>query len=333
MSSISPQYVLKQSGEAITDLEFWSPHQTSTLIASYGGKGGVDVWNLSTRRSCLNLPSEVPMLSAHGFATGELLTYDKEGNLKLLDLSESSAITKNHLIISEVGFCKAAVLPEDEHAKKIIAVPGEAKSSVNIWNLSEEAICKQLIPSTDLKLGMPWCIKLLCNVRPLAVVGYEDGSLLIWDINEEKLISKASFFSDPLMCFDAFINENANPVLCGIAGSVNEMFVKWNFVVPNETTQNKKDVQESNLCDISIVKQHKLINSGLSCMKIRNDKKILATGGWDYKIRIFSWKNLKPLAVLDYHKGQIQAISFLNDQLLACGSEDNKISIWKIYNN
>lgn len=85
-----------------------------------------------------------------------------------------------------------------------------------------------------------------------------------------------------------------------------------------------------------VYKTHKLVNAGISDITIRPDKKILATAGWDHRIRIFGWKKLKPLAVLDYHTATVHCVSFSDhknpsERLLAAGSKDHRISIWSIY--
>ncbi|XP_057270990.1 guanine nucleotide-binding protein subunit beta-like protein 1 isoform X3 [Pezoporus wallicus] len=85
-----------------------------------------------------------------------------------------------------------------------------------------------------------------------------------------------------------------------------------------------------------VYKTHNLVNAGISDITIRPDKKIVATAGWDHRIRIFGWKKLKPLAVLDYHTATVHCVSFSNhknprERLLAAGSKDHRISIWSIY--
>lgn len=53
-----------------------------------------------------------------------------------------------------------------------------------------------------------------------------------------------------------------------------------------------------------------------------------------FRVRIFSIKKLKPLAILKYHNKSIQSLSFCQKtNLLASSSSDGKISIWDIYNN
>lgn len=56
-----------------------------------------------------------------------------------------------------------------------------------------------------------------------------------------------------------------------------------------------------------------------------------------YRIRIYSWKTLKPLAYLSYHTQTINTVDFSGDlcdhgQLLAAGGKDSRISLWSLYN-
>lgn len=66
----------------------------------------------------------------------------------------------------------------------------------------------------------------------------------------------------------------------------------------------------------------------------------MAVGGWDSRVRIFSWKNLKPLAVLNQHKDTVQDINYSiqgikgydNKCIMATAAKDGYIALWDIYN-
>ena len=51
-------------------------------------------------------------------------------------------------------------------------------------------------------------------------------------------------------------------------------------------------------------------HTGQQSLVVRSDGKILATSGWDSKVRIYSTKNLKELAVLRWHKDGCYAVEF-----------------------
>jgi len=80
-----------------------------------------------------------------------------------------------------------------------------------------------------------------------------------------------------------------------------------------------------------------LVNPGVSHLCIRGDGKLLSSAGWDHRVRIFGWKKLRPLAVLQYHTDMVLSVAFSDHQdprqrLLAAGSKDHRISLWSIYN-
>lgn len=79
-----------------------------------------------------------------------------------------------------------------------------------------------------------------------------------------------------------------------------------------------------------------LVNPGLSQLRLRGDRKLLASAGWDHRVRIFGWKKLQPLAVLKYHADVVQSVAFSDHQdprhrLLAAGSRDQRVSLWSVF--
>lgn len=83
-----------------------------------------------------------------------------------------------------------------------------------------------------------------------------------------------------------------------------------------------------------------LKNPGTNVIRIRPDCKVFASGGWDGRVRIYSWKSLRPLAVLTEHKsGAITDITFSkskverwNAPIMAVSGMDGIISLWDLYN-
>lgn len=81
-------------------------------------------------------------------------------------------------------------------------------------------------------------------------------------------------------------------------------------------------------------------NPGVNIVRIRADQKVFASGGWDGRIRIFSWKSLRPLAVLTQHKQggvmdlaySTQPVSMWRAPIMAAAGMDAQISLWDLYN-
>ena len=119
-------------------------------------------------------------------------------------------------------------------------------------------------------------------------------------------------------------------------------------------------------CLMQVTTKH----AGQQLVRVRSDGQILATAGWDGRIRVYSAQNLKELAVLVWHKQGCYAVDFANvacsnislegeniqkkevlplvgrsllrpverreietrsKHWLAAGSKDGKVSLWEIY--
>lgn len=343
MSEVHPLFALKNSGESVNDLNFWSKSPKNDnfkdlfLLAAYGGNAGIDLWNLSTRRPVHHIHCETTqgILSVAPANDSDIVSLSKEGCLQVHQISESVKC-KVKIQIGDVGFCKASVDRQHENKGCMVAVPGNTTSSVCIWDMNQQAVVSRLLVPGSIKLGMVMCLKLSFENKIL-VAGYEDGSIICWDTTKHTMLFHAErLFSEPVMGLDVIMEHNR---IQGVATSAKEEVIKW------ESCGNDRNIIMSDDCNnafssmtFSVLKTLPLINAGVSCVSIRNDKKIFATGGWDNNVRLFSWKSTKPLAVLDYHNDSIRSLTFASahsssNQILACGSSDKKISVWKVYND
>ncbi|XP_076404623.1 guanine nucleotide-binding protein subunit beta-like protein 1 isoform X3 [Peromyscus maniculatus bairdii] len=178
---------------------------------------------------------------------------------------------------------------------------------------SKTSVCT-LKPEADAKPGMPMCLGLWqanSSPRPLLLAGYEDGSVTLWDISERKVCSRIACHEEPVMGLD-FDSQKAK----GVSGSAGKVLAVWSL-----------DSQQS----LQVNKTQELTNPGIAEVTIRPDHKILATAGWDHRIRVFHWRTMKPLAVLAFHSASVYCVAFATDGLLAAGSKDQRISIWSLY--
>jgi len=317
--SCSPLYILNDKNLVASDLCFLpevNSEKCKLLTAYRSGLAEFDLWDLKSRRVEQSVQSNRPSnLLSIGYSNGNIVTLDKGGWLKAYDNNTMKNFLKLGIGEESVGFCKASLM----HASNFVAVPGRTKSSVTVWNIEDSQIVSRLVPHEEHPtLGMVMCIKLLQNN---VIVGYENGDLLVWDLVQNIVVYHLEevFQKEPIMTLDA--NQINEKIEC-FCGSVVSSMVRIRIDLSNNTHTTK------------IVK---LLNDGLNCLKVRSDNKILVTGGWDHKVRIWGTKKISLLAVLGYHKDSISTVNFSdqyrdNKMLLACASNDFKISIYDVFN-
>ena len=98
---------------------------------------------------------------------------------------------------------------------------------------------------------------------------------------------------------------------------------------------------------LDVMGERGVINPGMGVVRVRPDSRMAVTGGWDGRVRVFSWKNpekVKPLAVLQFHSESVECMAFSGRLgeggklggrrgVLAAGSKDGKVSLWDVYSD
>nr|BAB26980.1 unnamed protein product [Mus musculus] len=313
-----PRFVLRGTQSAVNTLHFCPPSQTAgnPLLFSGSQNGLVHIWSLQTRRiiTTLNGHWGQGVIWLKTLPQGQqLLTQGQNLQLCLWQLEEG-----RHSItgISSAGQCGLlkGVHPGQGTAVLMFAVPRKSSDEFQILEMPSKTSECTLKPEADARPGMPMCLGLWqtnSSLRPLLLAGYEDGSVTLWDISERKVCSQITCHEEPVMGLD-FDSQKAK----GISGSAGKVLAVWSL-----------DDQQS----LQVKKTHELTNPGIAEVTIRPDHKILATAGWDHRIRVFHWRTMKPLAVLAFHSAPVYCVAFAADGLLAAGSKDQRISIWSLY--
>ncbi|MFT7808392.1 guanine nucleotide-binding protein subunit beta-like protein 1 [Arapaima gigas] len=317
----APLFVLRGSEAPINTLHFSCREPDCALLFSGSSKGAIHVWNLHTRRTQRLLEghrgSSIIWLNTLG-SKETLISQARDMQVCIWDLSEGRSDVTHSIVTGSVGFCQASVM-EMQPQRWLLAHPGEDMEEVKVVELPSGIPVCSLKPST--KLGMLMCVKLWqpnggCSPKLLA--GYEDGSLALWDVSQRQTLSCLTAHPEPLLCLDF------DPVgLRGVSGSTERAIRSW--VLDGQQNLQLRDTVE-------------LVNPGLSQLCLRADCRILASAGWDHRIRLFGWRKLKPLAVLQYHTDTALCVTFSDHEdphlgLMAAGSKDQRISIWSVYNS
>jgi len=317
-----PIYVFRGTGAAISVLKFVPKSvRDEGLLLSGSVKGTINLWNLKTKRTELTLNGHDGhgILAADFIPCGKVISHGRDGYLKTWLCCEGRSEAVNSVPASFLGFCQFGILPRgpDSHW---IALPSSKQSQVTILDLNSKEILFTLKPVNEKSSGMCMCLSLFNSPKtdkPLLAAGYENGHVLLWDVMEEKMLCKNTVHAESVLCMD--VDKQNLQIVSGSADS--------KLCVSSITSG----------CTLTKDKEFELKNPGIASVKIRKDCKILATGGWDGRLRIFNWKKFSPLAYLNYHTDTINAVDFSDDlpgcgQLLSAGGKDARISLWSLYN-
>lgn len=147
-----------------------------------------------------------------------------------------------------------------------------------------------------------------------AVAGYEDGSVALWDVRRpNQPLASAKLHSEAIMCVAV-----APDCTSGFSGSADKHVSAFKLSIPRG--QLRPSVQAA------------LLEPGVADVAVRGDGRIVASAGWDGRVRVWHARKWLPLAVLRWHSQQVACVQFSADgRLLAAGGRDNHISIWSIY--
>lgn len=149
----------------------------------------------------------------------------------------------------------------------------------------------------------------------MVIVGYENGSVGVWDLrNPSALLCSHKLFPEPVLALDC-----SPDFQDAAAGGANTNLLTMSLKLAEATIKVRKSVE--------------IANEGLGALKVRPDGKILATGGWDGRIRIWKWKKCTPLTILKYHTREVADLDFdtCGNLRLVSGSRDNTLCLWTVY--
>ncbi|XP_061458530.1 guanine nucleotide-binding protein subunit beta-like protein 1 isoform X2 [Rhineura floridana] len=227
-----PQYILRGTNDAVNTLCFHctDPEPEAPLLFSGSSNGLVHVWNLKTRRVERTLDGHggksvlwVKTLRNRGNA---LLSQGRDQNVCQWDLAEGGSVVTDSVFTANVGFCKCSLLEVAER-RSLLAMPWKGLEEVQVLELPSKTSVCTLKPEAGAKLGMPMCLKMWqsdISSHPSLLAGYEDGSVVLWNLSMGKMQSRLACHQEPIMGLD-FDSEKAK----GASSSSEKALCIWRY--------------------------------------------------------------------------------------------------------
>jgi ASTRA-associated protein 1 len=225
------------------------------------------------------------------------------------------------MAVSALNFCAFALCATSTPAgdddvdadQAIVAVPNALDAGgIDFFNLPSERRVSVLKSDAQIKTGMVMALDIFHHpdTGSLTVIsGYEDGRTMVhrrrprtsqddeWKW-ETILIGRPH--SQPVLSLDTTPSKAFY-----FTSSADAMIAK--FAIPISSLEGDVDMKAAKISNTK--------HAGQQDLTVRQDGKIFATAGWDGRIRAYSAKSLKELAVLKWHSGGCYSIAFAESVL------------------
>lgn len=242
-----------------------SDNYISHLLAATE-KGIVYFWDLETNRLQHKQEMGKSIQTIHCYKDF-IITQEKSGQIKLWTTDNG------HYEVMESyeccgGYCKSIVIND------LIVVPQE-NSTIDILDIKTLKNLKQLVPDQE-NLGYLMALeKLIIYDKMYILGGYETGHVILWELESCKTCSYVKLKEQiTSLTFDVTTCRG----VCGNSSNVLQVFAI-----------NKSTLEIGLKCELS------LTNEGCNIVKLRHDKKLFVTGGWDGKVPLLMYNSLRTL--------------------------------------
>ena len=179
----------------------------------------------------------------------------------------------------------------------LIAVSGQNDSTIDLYQVTSEKKVG-MIPAPEVvngKSGMVMALKMFHSpTQDLHVIaGYESGRTYVYKQAKQQWdpIYTSCPHSQPVLALDTspghefYLTSSADAIIA----------------------KHRLDA-EADMDNVAKVIQTR--HAGQQGLRLRSDGRIFATAGWDGRIRVYSAKSMKELAVLKWHKDGCYAVAF-----------------------
>ncbi|XP_017768233.1 PREDICTED: guanine nucleotide-binding protein subunit beta-like protein 1 [Nicrophorus vespilloides] len=305
-----PLFCLRADMDHIHSVCFLEDGNVANVLVAATDAGLVYFWDLETNRLKFKMSMGSSIQAIHVFGS-DLLTQHKDGTITQWIPDEDVHYSSKSSFQCDGGFCKSFAYSNQ------LLVP--MKDAVGILDVTTMELIRSLKVNKEC-LGQLMAVhRTTLNDGGVYVLGgFESGDVLLWNSEEGSVVGGIKLRE----CITSLTYDKAmGRGVCVGASKMLQIFT----------------IDKS--LKMCLKTEIEITNEGCNVVRLREDKKIFVTGGWDGRLRVFSWKSLRLLAVLDEHKLGVSDVQFSafpakgwNKKIIAASSGDGTISLWSLYN-
>lgn len=383
-----PVFVLRGHTAPVHSLVFLD---SNTYLASGDSDGWMIIWSLASKRPIAVWKAHSGGINGlQAWDSERLITHGRDHKLRVWKLGSDASPSLSRTLPVEgatndqpqpwllhsmdmgaLNFCSFATcsdpstvqtLTSPEKGLLIASPNGLDNGGIDIFQLPRERRISQIHSDKTVNTGMVMSVALGAGSASdsiWVVCGYEDGQVGV-HVHPGALDNR-----DTAWARLRLVRLHSQPVLSlAVAHS-------GDFIITSSADAQIVKLPFDFRPTASHDESPKIVNSkhaGQQGLSIRSDSKIFATAGWDSRVRVYSTKTMKELAVLKWHKEGCYSTAFAdispigNDATpdhdnttqtvatsalevikrqrtakaqrthwLAAGGKDGKISLWDIY--
>ncbi|KIW11813.1 hypothetical protein PV08_09086 [Exophiala spinifera] len=333
-----PTYVLRGHDAPIHALHFYC---RNTYVASGDGEGWLIIWSLATKRPVAVWKGhEGAIMSIKQWTGKRLVSHGRDHKLRVWQVQDEdlAGLSTNlpgdkttvarrepwllhSMSVNALNFCAFSMCNESPGRNsdtaalpQLIASPnGLDSGGIDIFQLPSERRISQIASIQGSPTGMVMAVSIFhdASSRLVVVSGYEDGRVMVharsgsfadeggW---QRIMLTKAHPSSQPVLSLDV---SPSNDYF--ITSGVDSWIARYSLNIPHTPSETLLETQAE--------KSVKTKHAGQQGLSIRSDGKIFATAGWDARIRVYSTRTIKELAVLQWHQQGCYATCFADVDL------------------
>ncbi|KAE9371401.1 WD domain-containing protein [Stipitochalara longipes BDJ] len=330
----TPAYILRGHGSQIHATTFV---RSNRRLMTGDADGWIVLWSLTIKRPvAVWRAHQGSILGASAWGSDKYITHGKDNKLIVWKLSEEDEASMStvlpvdtppeprkqpwllHILeVNTMNFCSFAQADlrtnSEDSEELLLAVPNTMSSeTVDIFHLPSSKRIHTIPASPIFKGGMIMALSLFFH--PLTshltvLAGYESGHTAVSCLSTSwQTLYVANPHSQPILSLD--VNPGKDFYFTSSADAV---LAKHPVPLSNDDVIGTVESMP--------LKVLKTKHSGQQGLKVRNDGKVLATAGWDGRVRVYGVKGMKELAVLKWHKEGCYAVAFADVDL-----EDKEVS-------